>query len=235
MSQYSGQEPQQPQQNPYVPYNPYNTQESQPTYISQQPPQSYPAQQQHQQQSYPAQQPPQPPQFYPPQQVQQPYASYTQEGKQAGKGNLVAQGWQAVVRLLGIRGVIVVVGSLLAMLAFFVLPSYSIYSGYFIAAEELDDKWWLELILAVLPLIILVAQHIVPRVKLQKKRWSLVIAGSGVLGLLLHYWFMNDLVSTNYWRLGSWTYLLGMALVAIGGILLTVNAAPRQGANTNRS
>jgi Ca2+/H+ antiporter len=48
--------------------------------------------------------------------------------------------------------VVVASGAVLAALAFVVLPYYSIYSGYFLAAQTLDEKWWLELILAVLPL-----------------------------------------------------------------------------------
>jgi hypothetical protein len=61
---------------------------------------------------------------------------------------------------------------------------------------------------------------VVERIRQQQRRWSLVIAGSGILGILFNYWFVNANVSSNYWRFGVWSYFLGMALVAIGGISL---------------
>ena len=198
--------------NPYLPYDP---QESQPTFVPQQ---SYAPQQVQQ--------------FYPSQQPQQSYASGTrseQRRGEAGQGQkLPAQIWHVLVQFLGVRGVVVASGAVLAALAFFVLPYYSNYSGYFLAAQTLDDKWWLELILAVLPLVVLIAQQVVPRVKEQQRRLSLVVAGCGVLGILVHYWFMDGVISSNYWRLGTWSYFLGMALVAVGGLLLSVGRVERR-------
>jgi ABC-type Fe3+ transport system permease subunit len=119
-------------------------------------------------------------------------------------------------------------GAVLAALAFVVLPYYSIYSGSFLAAQTLDEKWWLELILAVLPLVALLAQQLFPPLKEQQRRLSLLVAGCGVLGILIHYWFMEGVISSNYWRLGSWSYFLGMAVVALGGLLLAVGRVERR-------
>jgi undecaprenyl pyrophosphate phosphatase UppP len=124
--------------------------------------------------------------------------------------------------------VVVAFGAVLAVLAFFVLPYYSNYSGYFLAAQTLDDKWWLELILALLPLGVLLAQPVVPALKGQQRRLSLIVAGCGVLGILVHYWFMNGVISSNYWRPGTWSYFLGMTLVALGGLLLTIRQGERR-------
>lgn len=190
---------------PLYPYPPYDPQESQPTFVS---PQPYA----------------QP--LYPYQQAQPSSASGTrseQRRGEAGQGQkLPAQLWHRLVQLLGVRGVVVAFGAVLAVLAFFVLPYYSNYSGYFLAALTLDDKWWLELILAVLPLVVLLAQPVVPRLKGQQRRLALLVAGSGVLGILVHYWFMNGVIGSSYWRLGTWSYFLGMTLVALGGLLLSI-------------
>jgi hypothetical protein len=198
--------------NPYPSYNPYTSydpQGSQPTVVS---PLSYP--------------PPPPPPLYqskPPQQLSTwETRSEQRKGETGARKKFFAQIWQSLVQLLGVRGVVVASGAVLATLTFFVLPYYSLYSGYFLAAQTLDDKWWLDLILAVLPLVVLVAQLLVPRLKGQQRHLSLVVVGSGVLGLLIHYWFMDGVISSNYWRLGTWSYFLGMALVAVGGILLSV-------------
>jgi hypothetical protein len=209
MSQYFPQEPQRPQQqDPYSTYNPYNPYNSEPTYITPQAqvPSPY-AQPQ-------AQQPAQPP-----------YASYARPNDGSGAPvvtakKLSARIWQALVQFLGIRGVVVAGGALLAILAFFVLPMYSIYTVYYLAAGTLDDKWWLELLLAVVPLLIVIAFPVFERIRQQQRRWSLVIAGSGILGMLFYYWFINGLIGSDYWRFGVWSYLLGMALVAGGGISL---------------
>jgi undecaprenyl pyrophosphate phosphatase UppP len=190
----------------YSPHRPYDPQESQPTFISQQ--------------------------SYPPQQAQQSYASgmsSEQRMREARQGKkLHTQLWHGLVRFLGVRGVVVASGAVLAALAFFVLPYYSNYSGYFLAAQTLDDKWWLELILAVLPLAVLIAQQLVPRMKEQQRRLALVVAGSGVLGMAVQYWFMDGVISSNYWRLGTWSYFLGMALVAVGGLLLFFGRVERR-------
>ena len=147
--------------NPYPPYNPYDPQESQPTFVS---PPSYAPQQV--QQVYPSQQPP------------PPYASGTRSEQSKGEARwgqkLPAQIWHGLVQFLGVRGVVVASGAVLATLAFVVLPYYSDYSGYFLAAQTLDEKWWLELILAVLPLVVLLAQQVVPRVKERQRSLSLV-------------------------------------------------------------
>jgi hypothetical protein len=218
-SPYSPYDPPQPyapqQAQPLYPYPPYDPQESQPTFVS---PQPYAPQQV--QQLYPSQQP------------QASYASGTrseQRRGEAGQGQkLSAQLWHGLVQLLGVRGVVVAFGAVLAVLAFFVLPYYSNYSGYFLAAQTLDDKWWLELILAVLPLVVLLAQPVVPRLKGQQRRLALVVAGCGVLGILVHYWFMNGVIGSSYWRLGTWSYFLGMTLVALGGLLLSVVQGERR-------
>lgn len=211
-------DPQRPQAgDPYSSHNPYpayDPQESQPTFVS--PPSYAPRQAQ---------------QFYPPEQVQQSYAGVTSSEQRRGEAGqrqkLPAQIWHGLVQFLGVRGVVVASGAVLAALAFVVLPYYSNYSGYFLAAQTLDDKWWLELILAVLPLVVLLAQQVVPGVKEQQRRLSLVVAGCGLLGILVHYWFMDGAISSNYWRLGTWSYFLGMALVAVGGLLLSVGRGER--------
>jgi hypothetical protein len=207
MSQYGAQEPQGQQPGdrygaPYDPYHSFDPQQLQPTYISQPP--------------------------YPAQQTYQPYPHPTNINNaqaQSQPGNeqkLVTRLWRRLVLFLGKRGLLVAGGAALAMLSFFALPYYSNYSGYFLAAETLDDKWWLELILAVLPLAVLIALQIVPRFKQQKRRWSLLLASSGALGILLHYLFINGMISSNYWRIGTWGYFIGMALVAISGLLLLI-------------
>ncbi len=191
---------------PLYPYPAYDPQESQPTFVSPPP--------------------------YAPEQAQPSSASgmrSEQRRGEAGQGQkLPAQLWHRLVQLLGVRGVVVAFGAVLAVLAFFVLPYYSNYSGYFLAAQTLDDKWWLELILALLPLGVLVAQRVVPSLKGQQRRLSLVVAGCGVLGILVHYWFMNGVISSNYWRLGTWSYFLGMTLVALGGLLLSIRQSERR-------
>lgn len=205
MSQYFPQEPQRPQQqDPYSTYNPYSPYNSEPTYVTPQAPAPAPYAQPQ------AQQP-----------VQPPYARPNDgSGAPATAKKLSARIWQALVQFLGIRGVVVAGGALLALLAFFVLPMYSNYTAYYLAGETLDDKWWLELLLSVVPLLIVIALPVVERIRQQQRRWSLVIAGSGILGMLFYYWFISGDVSSNYWRFGAWSYLLGMALVAAGGISL---------------
>lgn len=123
---------------------------------------------------------------------------------------------------------VVAFGAVLAALAFFVLPYYSNYSGYFLAAQTLDDKWWLELILAVLPLVVLLARPVVPPLKGQQRRLALVVMGCGLLGILVHDRFMDGVIGSNYWRLGTWSYFLGMTLVALGGLLLFVGQGERR-------
>lgn len=207
MSQYQSQEPQgqQPGDRYGTPYDPYHfsdPQQMQPTYISQPP--------------------------YQAQQTYQPYPHPTNINNsqtQDQPGNTqkqAAQLWHRLVLQLGKRGLLMIGGVALAVLSFFILPYYSIYSGYYLAALSLDDKWWLELILAVLPLVVLIALQIVPRVKQQKRRWLLVLASSGALGILLHYLFLNSVISSNYWRPGTWGYFIGMALVTISGLLLLI-------------
>jgi hypothetical protein len=207
MSQYPVQEPQGQQpgerySTPHDPYHSFDPQQLQPTYISQPP---YPAQQTYQPYPHPTN------------------ASNTQAQGQPGNDQMLAkQLWHRSVLLLGKRGLLIVGGVALAVLSFFVLPYYSNYSGYFLAAETLDDKWWLELILAVLPLVVLVALQIMPRVKQQKRRWSLLLASSGALGILLHYLFLNGMIGSDYWRIGAWGYFIGMVLVAITGLFLLI-------------
>lgn len=203
MSQYPAQEPQGQQPDDrygtaYDPYHSFDPQQQQPTYISQPP--------------------------YPVQQTYQPYPHPTNannqvQGQSGNEQKLAKQLWSRLVLFLGKRGLLIAGGVVLAVLSFFVLPYYSEYSGYFLAAQTLDDKWWLELILAVLPLVVLVALQIVPRVKQQKRRWTLLLASSGAFGILLHYLFLNATISSNYWRIGTWGYFIGMALVTISGLL----------------
>jgi hypothetical protein len=196
MNQYPAPEPQRPQAyNPY-PYNPYTSQTpppentSEPTYGSQQSQRQY-----------------------------NEYANNPQNmANPVSSKKLSTQIWDGLVRFLGKRGLLVAAGAVLATLAFF-MPYYSIFSGYYLAAETLDDKWWLELILPLVALAVVIVRQTVPRLKQQKRSSSLIIAGSGILGVLIHYWFLSGIISTNYWRFGTWTYLLGMAIVAIGGLL----------------
>lgn len=208
MSQYGAQEPQGQQPGnsygtPHDPYHSFDPQQMQPTYISQPP---YPAQQTY-------------PQPYPyPTNLNNPQA----QGQIRNEQKLVMRLWHRLSLFLGKRGLLVAGGVVLAVLSFFVLPYYSNYSGYFLAAQTLDDKWWLELILAVIPLVVLIALQIVPRVRQQKRRWSLLLASSGALGILLHYLFINGVISSNYWRIGTWGYFIGMALVAISGLSLLI-------------
>jgi hypothetical protein len=207
MSQYPAQEPQGQQPGdrysaPSDPYHALDPQQMQPTYISQPP---YPAQQTYQPYPYPTN-------------SNNPQA----QGQAGNEQKLAARFWHKSVLFFGKRGLLVAGGGALAVLSFFVLPYYSNYSGYFLAAQTLDDKWWLELILAVLPLVVLVALQIMPRVKQQKRRWSLLLASSGALGILLHYLFLNDAISSNYWRIGTWGYFIGMVLVTIAGLLLSI-------------
>jgi hypothetical protein len=199
MSHYPPQEPQRQQsQDPYGSYRSYDPQQAQQTYISQ------PSTSSSSEQPY-----------------ANPYPGGNQsKGKIGSNQNLAGQIWRALVRFLGMRGLVVAIGAALAMLAFFALPYYSNYSGYFLAALALDDKWWAELVLAVVPLIVVIGRQIVPPLK--QSRWSLVIAGSGILGLLVHYLLMDGTISSNYWRFGTWSYFLGMVLVAIGGLLLSI-------------
>jgi hypothetical protein len=200
MSHYPPQEPQRQQpHDPYGSYHSYDPQQAQQTYVSQ-------------------------PSATPP--SEQPYANYypgssQSKGESGSSGKRAGRIWHALVRFLGKRGLVVAAGAVLAVLAFFVLPYYSSYSGYFLAAQALDDKWWVELVLAVVPLIVVVGRQIVPSLK--QRSWSLVITGSGVLGLLVNYWLMDGTISSNYWRLGTWSYFLGMALVAVGGLLLSIH------------
>lgn len=207
MSQYRAPEPQgqQPGDRYGVPHDPYHSldpEQLQPTYISQPP---YPAQQTYQTYPYPTN------------------INNSQTQSQTGnEQKLTAKFWHKLVLFLGMRGLLVAGGGALAVLSFFVLPYYSNYSGYFLAAETLDDKWWLELILAVFPLVVLVALQLVPRVKQQKRRWLLLLASSGALGILLHYLFLNGIIGSSYWRIGAWGYFVGMALVTISGLLLLI-------------
>jgi hypothetical protein len=207
MSQYPAQEPQgqQPDNRYGVPHDPYQTfdpQQMQPTYISQPP--------------------------YPAQQVYQPYPHPTNTNNpqtQQQPGNQqkpAARLWSRLVLFFGMRGLLGVGGGILAILSFFALPYYSNYSGYFLAAQTLDDKWWLELILAAMPLVVLVALQIIPGIKRQKRRWALLLSASGALGILLHYLFLNGIISSNYWRIGTWGYFIGMALVTVSGLLLLI-------------
>lgn len=110
-------------------------------------------------------------------------------------------------------------GAVLAILTFYLLPYYSLYSGHFLAADALDDKWWLELILPLLALAGAIVVQRVPRIKSSKRTWSLLIASCGLLGILVNYWFMYEEIGSSYWRIGTWSYFLGMALVAVGGLL----------------
>ena len=215
MSQYFPQEPQRPQQqDPYSTYNPYNPYNSEPTYVT---PQSQPPS--------PYAQPPSPyAQTQAQQSMQPPYVGYVPSNVGSavpvtGK-KLSARIWQAIVQFLGVRGVVVAAGALLAGLAFFILPFYSNYTAYFLAKDTLDDKWWLELLLALVPLLIVIGFPVVERIRQHQRRWSLIIAGSGILGVLFNYWFLDAIVGSDYWRFGAWSYFLGMALVAIGGISL---------------
>lgn len=147
-------------------------------------------------------------------------------GQRQGKGpatmRIGPRIWNALLWFLGERGLVVAGGAVLAILTFYLLPYYSFYSAHFLAADVLDDKWWLELILPLLALAGVIAVQKVPSLKQNKRTWSLLITGSGLLGILINYWFMNGEVSSNYWRLGTWSYFLAMALVAIGGILLAM-------------
>lgn len=207
MSQYPVQEPQgqQPGERygtPHDPYQSFDPQQLQPTYISQPP---YPAQQTYQPYPHPTN-------------TSNPQA----QGQPGSDQKLATRLWHRLALFLGKRGLLIAGGVALAVLSFFVLPYYSNYSGYFLAAEALDDKWWLELIIAIVPLVVLIALQTVPRVKQQKRRWSLLLASSGALGILLHYLFLNDTISSNYWRLGTWGYFIGMALVAITGLFLLI-------------
>ncbi|HTK07166.1 MAG TPA: hypothetical protein VL485_08355 [Ktedonobacteraceae bacterium] len=159
--------------------------------------------------------------------VSQPSYTNNQPGGPQGKvmpghnKTAAAQLWRTLLQFFGKRGLLAVGGALLAVIAFF-LPYYSSYSAYFLASQTLDDKWWLELALAAFPLAILLALRTIPRVKLQRRRWSLLVLGSGVLGLLLNYWFMDMTIGTGYWRFGTWAYFVGMALVALAGLLLSL-------------
>jgi undecaprenyl pyrophosphate phosphatase UppP len=147
-------------------------------------------------------------------------AGSTQEKVQSGKNeSFFAQLWRVLSQYLGLRGVVAAVGAVVALLAFFTMPYYSLYSGHFLAAQTYDDKWWLELVLAAVPLAIVILRPIVSRMQQHGERWALVILGSGVLGVLIHFWFMNMVISSNYWRFGTWSYFIGMALVALAGLL----------------
>jgi len=224
MDQHSPQEPQQQQQvNPYQ-YdldNPYHTGQAQPTHETQPTQQAYGSQ--------PTQQaygPQRKQQAYGSQPTQQAYPASTSSGQ--GRGEPVSGKKQAspLIQFLGVRGLIVAAGAILAVLAFFVLPYYSSYTGYnlatgyyYLLGQELNVKWWLELVLAVAPLFVVIAQKVVPSVKQRRRLWSLVIGGCGVLGALINYWFMNALADSNLWSFGTWGYFVGMALVVVGGLL----------------
>ncbi|QBD76719.1 hypothetical protein EPA93_12175 [Ktedonosporobacter rubrisoli] len=197
MHQDPVQEPQHPYtQDPYSfnPYPPYDPQQAQPTFVSQTPQYAYPGNMSHD----------------------------SGQGGIAPKRGTAAQLWQGLVKFLGGRGLLTAAGAVLAILSFLIMPYYSNYSGYFLASQVLDDKWWLELALPLLALIVLIAQQVIPRIKQQHMRWSLILAASGVLGILLHYWFIDAAISSNYWRPGTWGYFLGMALIAAGGLLLVL-------------
>ena len=190
MGYYSPQEPQrQEPTDPYKAYNPYDSQ-------------SYAAPSSQQQQTY----------------TNDP--GRAQEKVRTGNdARFAAQWWNALTQFLGMRGLLAVAGSVLALLAFFIMPYYSLYTGYFLAAQAYDDKWWLELVLPVVSLVIVFAQRFVPRLQQMRRRLALVILGSGLLGLLVNFWFMNMVISSNYWRFGTWSYFVGMALVALAGLL----------------
>ncbi len=218
MPRYYAPEPQgrQPQsqqpQDPYNSYNPYSAYDSNPYQMPQE------------QSTYPAQS--YPPQSYAAQQPQQAQMSSPASSAVAtSQKKTGAQIWSMLVRFLGVSGVFVTAGALLAILAFYAFPYFSNYSGYFFAHDTLDDKWWLELILPLLALAVLIATRLIPRVKQQMRTWSLVVTGSGLLGIILQYWFINGMISSNYWRIGTWSYFLGMALVAMGGLALFLQRA----------
>ena len=212
MNQYPTPEPQRQQQ-----YDPYNNPYPPQTSYTNNPPA----------QGYRPQQPQQVQQVQQPQYAQQKaYNDYTNNMPQAEmplkRGNVASQTWNGLVQFLGKRGLLVAAGSVLALLGFLFLPYYSLFSGYSLAAGTLDDKWWLELVLPLIALVVVIVRQVVPRLQQQKSASALLIAGSGLLGMLIHYWFMNGMISTNYWRFGAWDYLLGMTLVAIGGLLSLV-------------
>jgi peptidoglycan/LPS O-acetylase OafA/YrhL len=117
----------------------------------------------------------------------------------------------------GRRGLIVVIGAVVALFGFF-LPYFSIYSGYQLAS--LYAVYWLDGGLAVAALLLLAARLFVPALETLKRRWALALMTLGVGGAFVHYWLVTHDSVLFYWGIGAWLYLLGMLAIALGGLLL---------------
>ena len=117
----------------------------------------------------------------------------------------------------GRRGLIVVIGAIVALFGFY-LPYFATYSGYQLAS--LYGIYWLDAVLAVAALLLLTAKLFVPALERFKQRWALGLITLGVGGAVVHYWLVTHDSMLFYWGVGAWLYLLGMLAVALGGLLL---------------
>lgn len=121
------------------------------------------------------------------------------------------------IQPLGRRGLVVVIGGILAAVGFF-LPYYATYSGYLLAS--LYGLYWLDIVFVTGSFLLLFARLALPVLQTYRRRWAIALLLVGVAGAFLHYTVVNLDSVPMYWGIGAWLYFLGMIIVAIGALLL---------------